>query len=67
MEMKKKYKLKDVWNADDTELCDLLNKYASTVDKKDRKIEELTELIAEVRSKVPVNSDIFWLLDRTCL
>lgn len=67
MHMKKQYTVQDIWNNNDEEIADLLNKYSRTVEEKDRKIEELKELIAEVRSKVPVDSDIFWLLDRTWL
>lgn len=65
--MKKEYTVRDIWNNTDEEVCELLNKYSRTVEKKDKKIKELKELIAEVRSKVPVDSDIFWLLDRTWL
>lgn len=65
--MKKEYTVRDIWNNTDEEVCELLNKYSRTVEEKDKKIKELKELIAEVRSKVPVDSDIFWLLDRTWL
>lgn len=65
--MKKEYTVRDIWNNTDEEVCKLLNKYSRTVEEKDKKIKELKELIAEVRSKVPVDSDIFWLLDRTWL
>jgi hemerythrin len=65
--MKKKYMVQDVWNNNDEKIVDLLNKYSRTVDEKDKKIEELKELIAEVRSKAPVGSDIFYLLDSTWL
>lgn len=61
--MKKEYTVQDVWNNTDEELCELLNKYSRIVEEKDRKFKEFEELIAEVRSKVPVDSDIFWLLD----
>ena len=67
MQMKKKYTVQDVWNNNDEEVADLLNKYSRTVDEKDKKIKELKELIAEVRTKAPVNSDVFWLLDRVRL
>jgi hemerythrin len=65
--MKKEYTVQDVLNNNDEEIVDLLNKYSRIVDEKDKKIEELKELIAEVRTKAPVNSDIFWLLDRVRL
>lgn len=65
--MKKEYTVRDIWYNTDEEVCELLNKYSRTVEEKDKKIKELKELIAEVRSKVPVDSDIFWLLDRTWL
>lgn len=65
--MKKEYTVRDIWNNTDEEVCELLNKYSRTIEEKDKKIKELKELIAEVRSKVPVDSDIFWLLDRTWL
>lgn len=65
--MKKEYTVRDIWNNTDEEVCELLNKYSRTVEEKDKKIKKLKELIAEVRSKVPVDSDIFWLLDRTWL
>lgn len=67
MHMKKEYTVQDVLNNNDKEIVDLLNEYSRTVEKKDKKIKELKELIAEVRSKAPVGSDIFFLLDRTCL
>lgn len=67
MHMKKEYTVQDVWNNNDEEIVDLLNKYSRIVDEKDKKIEELRELIAEVRNKAPVDSDIFWLLDRVRL
>lgn len=67
MRMKKEYTVQDVWSNNDEEIVDLLNKYSRIVDEKDKKIEELKELIAEVRTKAPVNSDIFWLLDRVRL
>ena len=67
MYMKKRYTVQDVLNNNDEELADLLNKYSRTVDEKDKKIRELKELIAEVRTKAPVNSDIFWLLDHVRL
>ncbi len=67
MYMKKEYTVQDIWNHNDEEICDLLNKYSHTVDEKDKKIEELKELLAEVRLKAPVDSDIFWLLDRVRL
>lgn len=65
--MKKEYTVQDIWNNDDKELCNLLNKYSRTVEEKDKKIKELKELIVEVRKKAPVDSDIFWLLDRVRL
>lgn len=67
MYMKKEYTVQDVWSNNDEEIVDLLNKYSRTVEEKDRKIEELRELLAEVHSKAPVDSDIFWLLDRVRL
>ena len=67
MHMKKEYTVQDIWSNNDEELCDLLNKYSRTVEKKDRKIKELKDLIAEVRSKAPIDSEIFWLLDRVRL
>ncbi len=67
MYMKKEYTVQDIWNHNDEEICDLLNKYSRTVDEKDKKIEELKELLSEVRLKAPVDSDIFWLLDRVRL
>lgn len=67
MHMKKEYTVRDIWNNTDEEVCELLNKYSRTVEEKDKKIKELRELIAEVRSKVPADSDIFWFLDRTWL
>ena len=67
MHMKKEYTVQDVWDNNDEEIVDLLNKYSRIVDEKDKRIEELGELIAEVRLKVPVDSDIFWFLDRVKL
>ena len=67
MYMKKEYTVQDVWSNNDEEIVDLLNKYSRTVEEKNKKIEELKELIAEVRLKVPVDSDLFWLLDRVKL
>lgn len=67
MHMRKEYTVRDVWSSNDEEIVDLLNKYSRIVDEKDKKIEELKELIAEVRIKAPVNSDVFWLLDRVKL
>lgn len=67
MHMRKEYTVQDVLNNNDEDLVDLLNKYSRTVEEKDKKIKELKELIAEVRSKAPTDSDIFWLLDRTWL
>lgn len=67
MHMKKEYTVQDILNNNDEEIVNLLNKYSRTVDEKDKKIKELKELIAEVRTKAPVNSDIFWLLDRVRL
>lgn len=67
MHMRKKYTVQDIWNNNDEDIADLLNKYSRTVEEKEKKIEELKELLAEVRSKAPVNSDIFWLLDRVRL
>ena len=65
--MKKEYTVRDIWGNNDEDLVNLLNKYARTVEKKDKKIEELKELLAEVRSKAPIDSDIFWLIDRVRL
>ena len=62
MYMKKEYTVEDIWSNNDIEICDLLNKYARTVDEKDQKIQELMELIAEVKIKAPVDSEIFWFL-----
>lgn len=67
MHMKKEYTVKDVWSNNDEEIVDLLNKYSRIVEEKDKKIEELRELIGEIHLKAPVNSDIFWLLDRVRL
>ena len=67
MHMKDEYTVQDIWNNNDEEIVELLNKYSHTVEKKDKKIEELKELIAEVRKKAPVDSDIFWLLSRVRL
>ena len=65
--MKKEYTVQDIWNNNDEEIVDLLNKYSRIVEEKDKKIVELRELIGEIRLKAPVNSDIFWLLDRVRL
>jgi hypothetical protein len=65
--MKKNYTVRDVWNNDDKNICKLLNKYSDIVEEKDKKIEELIELIAEIRSKIPIDSEIFYLLDRVKL
>lgn len=67
MHMKKEYTVQDIWNNNDEEIVDLLNKYSRIVEEKDKKIVELRELIGEIRLKAPVNSDIFWLLDRVRL
>ena len=67
MYMKKEYTVQDIWNHNDEEICELLNKYVRIVEEKDKKIGELKELLAEVRLKAPVDSDIFWLLDRVRL
>ena len=67
MYMKKMYTVQDVWSNNDEEIVNLLNKYSRTVAEKDKKIEELKELIAEIRTKAPVNSDIFWILDHVRL
>ena len=65
--MKKEYTVRDIWNSNDEEIVDLLNKYSCIVEEKDKRIEELRDLIKEVRIKAPVNSDIFWLLDHVRL
>jgi hypothetical protein len=65
--MKKEYTVQDVLNNNEEEIVDLLNKYSRIVKGKDKKIEELRELMGEIRLKAPVNSDIFWLLDRVRL
>ena len=67
MYMKKEYTVQDIWNHNDEEICELLNKYVRIVEEKVKKIGELKELLAEVRLKAPVDSDIFWLLDRVRL
>ena len=67
MHMKKKYTVQDILSNNDEELVDLLNKYERIIYKRDKKIEKLRDLLAEVRSKAPVDSDIFWLLDRVRL
>lgn len=67
MYIKREYTVQDIWNNNDEEIADLLNKYSRIVDERDKKIRELKELLAEVRLKAPVDSDIFWLLDRVRL
>ncbi len=52
MHMKKEYTVQDIWNNTDEELCELLNKYSRTVEEKDRKIEELKDLLVDVLERV---------------
>lgn len=65
--MKNEYTVRDVWSNNDEDICDLLNKYSRTVKEKDKKIQELKEVIAEIKSKAPVDSELFWLLSEVNL
>ena len=67
MHIRKEYTVQDIWKNNDEEIVDLLNKYSHIVEEKDKKIEELRELIAEIRLKAPLDSDIFLFLDHVKL
>lgn len=45
MYMKKRYTVQDIWDNNDEDIVNLLNKYSRIVGEKDEKIKELKEMI----------------------